>query len=324
LPFNGLFFCWQPQEVIRVQWSPDLINPLEHPICFSHPARVAFPTGWVEHIPFAMLLVDIVRPQIFVELGTHSGNSYCAFCQAIKALDLPTKSFAVDTWEGDVHAGAYGLDVLDDLRAHHDPLYGSFSRLVQSTFDEAVGHFSDQTIDLLHIDGLHTYEAVKHDFETWLPKISARGIVLFHDTNVRERDFGVWRFWQEVISKYPGFEFYHGNGLGIACVGRDSVPVLKSILSLPESEMSYFHEFFFTLGNKIFQDWTNIQLSKQNEELRATIHQLDEGKQQLETQLAETNTRLAEKEIHLNNILKSRSWKLILQLQKARSKYISP
>jgi hypothetical protein len=170
-----------------------LFNPLDHPICFSHPLRVASTASerfWMEHIPFGMFLVDALRPRVLVELGTFSGVSFCAFCQAVKELGTGTRCYAVDTWQGDPHNGYYGAEVLSNLKSHHDPLYGGFSRLIQSTFDEAVSHFEGGSIDLLHIDGFHVYEAVRHDFETWLPKMSERGVVLFHDINVRELDFG--------------------------------------------------------------------------------------------------------------------------------------
>ena len=88
-------------------------------------------------------------------------------------LDLPTRCLAVDTWQGDEHAGSYGEDVYESAaRLSRSHAYGAFSRLLRMTFDEARRHFADGSIDLLHIDGLHTYDAVAQDFETWLPKLS--------------------------------------------------------------------------------------------------------------------------------------------------------
>jgi glycosyltransferase involved in cell wall biosynthesis len=226
-------------------------NPLNYPVCLSQPLRLAYPGAWVEHIPFAMFLIDITRPKLLVELGTHSGNSYSAFCQAIKELSIDTKCFAVDTWKGDKHAGFYGAEVLVELRAHHDPLYGAFSSLMQTTFDEAVKDFSDGSIDLLHIDGLHTYEAVKHDFETWFPKISGQGIVIFHDIHVIELDFGVWKLWNELKLKYPSFEFFHGHGLGILAIGKNYPPDLDILFNLNTKEEVTIREFYKKLGSRL-------------------------------------------------------------------------
>lgn len=153
---------------------------------------------------------------MLVELGTHSGNSYFSFCQTIAQAGLPTKCFAVDTWQGDEHAGGYSDEVFLTVSAHNQKNYSTFSSLLRMTFDAALAKIADATVDLLHIDGLHTYDAVRHDFESWLPKLAPGAVVLFHDTNVRERDFGVYRLWEELVAQYPRhLEFKHSHGLGV-------------------------------------------------------------------------------------------------------------
>lgn len=71
------------------------------------------------------------------------------------------------------------------------------------------------SVQLLHIDGFHSYEAVAHDYTTWLPVLADYGIVLFHDIAIQAYGFGVWRWWEEVSSLHPSLEFSHSGGLGI-------------------------------------------------------------------------------------------------------------
>lgn len=186
-------------------------------------------SAWTEHVPFAFWLTEALRPRVFVELGTHYGMSYFGFCQAVEKLDLDTTCYAVDTWKGDEHAGLYGEEVLAAVRGHNQKHYTRFSTLVRSTFDAAVTSFADGSIDLLHIDGLHTYEAVKHDFDSWLPKMSEKGVIVLHDIAVRERNFGVYRLMQELRGRYPCFEFLHGHGLGVVGVGARQEPLLTAL-----------------------------------------------------------------------------------------------
>ncbi|MBO9663797.1 MAG: class I SAM-dependent methyltransferase [Dokdonella sp.] len=209
------------------------------------------PYSWVGHIPFAYLAVDLLRPRSFVELGTDSGNSYLAFCKAVRTLGLTTRCTAVDSWKGDEHTGRYGEDVYVTLRAVHDPLYGEFSRLLRTRFDDALPEFADASIDLLHIDGLHTYEAVRHDFESWLPKLSERAIVLLHDTNVHEREFGVWKFFDELHTRYPSFEFRHGNGLGIVVVGSEVPAPFLQFVHAAQAEPDTYRSFFEALAGTL-------------------------------------------------------------------------
>ena len=224
---------------------------MEFPLYCSAPRRLTASSAWHQHIPFAMYLIEVLKPEIFVELGAYRGDSYCSFCQAVQEMQLNTRCFAVDSWKGDEQGGFFGSEVLEDLRAHHDPLYGSFSKLLQCSFDEALPGFSDGKIDLLHIDGYHVYEVVKHDFHSWLPKMSPRGVVLLHDTNVQDRDFGVWRLWDEIKRDYPHFEFPYGHGLGVLCVGKEQPTHLRELFEASEEQVASIRKFFFRLGERI-------------------------------------------------------------------------
>jgi hypothetical protein len=175
---------------------------------------------WAGHRYFARDLVETLQPEIIVELGTWRGTSMFSMLQGIKNKNLNSIFNAIDTWEGDKHAGLYkeGEKYLSDIKILIEKHYSNCKvNLIRKRFENAVNDFDDNSIHLLHIDGLHTYEAVKKDYETWRPKVNKNGVILFHDTMEHRNDFGVWQLWQELSSEKNNFcqLFDHSHGLGI-------------------------------------------------------------------------------------------------------------
>jgi glycosyltransferase involved in cell wall biosynthesis len=299
-------------------------------VFLSDPRRLTPSSAWRQHIPFAMFLIDALKPGIVVELGTHGGDSYCAFCQAVQELKLNTRCFAVGTWKGDEQAGFFGSEVLDDLRAHHDPLYNSFSQLLQSAFDDVLPYFGDGTVDLLHINGFHTYEAAKRDFEAWLPKMSRRGVVLLHNTNVRERNFGVWRLWAEIKREYSNFEFLHGRGLGVIGVGKDQPAATMELFQSSDEAITRNRNFFFRLGEKLT---LQIGYEAEREHLRQAAAEREQRIQVLKLQLSEKDDLIdglireneqcsREFDAHLMRIQSSRGWRALQSYYRLRDKLL--
>lgn len=275
---------------------------------FWRPSYIA-QSAWLEHIPFAFWVVDTLRPRKIVELGTHYGSSYFSFCQAITKLDLETQCYAVDTWGGDEHAGQYGEEVYRQVSEYNQQHYSDFSTLVRSTFDQALEHFPQGGIDLLHIDGLHTLEAVRHDFESWLPKLSERAVVIMHDTNVRERGFGVFQLLDELKQQYPHFEFAHGHGLGILGVGSEQSAEMMSLYELSgnASATKQVQEVFSRLGKACGYSWENSEIKRQMVSLQA--NQQAETQDFMEQQALERG-RLAEKITAQHHVIKTLEDKL--------------
>ena len=77
-------------------------------------------------------------------------------------------------------------------------------------------------IDLIFIDGDHTYEGVKRDWELFLPHLSEFGVVVFHDTlwdlrpdkKLARTDMGVPRFVEELrAAGYPAITIDQNFGV---------------------------------------------------------------------------------------------------------------
>jgi hypothetical protein len=79
-------------------------------------------------------------------------------------------------------------------------------------------------LDILHIDGLHTYEAVRRDFDNWARFVNAKGVILLHNTCVEH--FGVRRLFDEI--KQPKTNLRNGYGLGIISWDRGIVQEIAS------------------------------------------------------------------------------------------------
>jgi Methyltransferase domain len=272
--------------------SDMILNSLLDIASFA-PASTRFPSAWIGHLPFAAWVIRRTAPSCVVELGTHSGNSYFSFCQTVLEAGLETKCYAVDTWQGDEHSGRYDETVFTEVQVYNEARYAAFSRLLRMTFDDAVSGFPDKSIDLLHIDGLHTYDAVRHDFETWLPKLAPGALILLHDTMVREPTFGVWKLWEEVQRQYPlHIEFSHSYGLGVLQLNDAPEDRRQAWLQFDDSEKATLRRYFAALGARQLERF----------ELNAALHASRKEGADLGQMVAHRDGVIAELRQHASNL----------------------
>ena len=83
----------------------------------------------------------------------------------------------------------------------------------------------NQKWDYIYIDGDHSYEGVKNDFNLFYQRLKNDGYLLFHDIytkNLGDIDYGVNTFWEEIKAsgKYQTMEFSGKIGLGMIRKGR--------------------------------------------------------------------------------------------------------
>lgn len=164
---------------------------------------------WPAQIPEeATEFLDLLkkrRVEAVLEIGTFNGGTLFLFTRVVApdailiSLDLPKGQYG----------GGYPEWKL--------PLFKAFRRQgqkvcllredshLQSTLSEVEALLEGRPLDLLFIDGDHSYEGVKRDFELYSPLVAPDGLIVFHDIVDGPPEYvgGVHRFWSEIRQRYP-------------------------------------------------------------------------------------------------------------------------
>jgi predicted O-methyltransferase YrrM len=290
-----------------------LIEPL-----FSVPTKLPI-TAWQGHIPFMFALMKLLKPKTYVELGVHNGASLIAACTAVKSYNIDCRLYGVDAWMGDDHAGHYeGESIYNELKTHLDVNFKNV-KLVRSFFSDARSQFSDESIDLLHIDGLHTYDAVKEDFTTWFSAMTPSGVILFHDTCVFERGFGVHRLWDELKQQFATVEFHHSYGLGVLFLNpQDSRLGPLMTLAADKTRMGFYQDLVSLIAGTLpermgYFSAAGIIADKDRHIADKDRHIADLN--QKVSDLTQMNRRLQELQTEVQSLRGSTSWRITAPLR---------
>ena len=209
-------------KVLDLISSPELKDKI-HNLISIKPAQIK-----AEISKFILFVLNnIGKPKAILEIGTARGGTLYLLTRIahknaiIISIDLPGGSFGGGYPYGKGYVFklfARGNQRLFLIRG--DPHNRKTLYLVQKIL-------KDRSLDLLFIDGDHTYEGVKKDFELYVPLAANNGIIAFHDIvpGAPECVGGVPLFWNEIKNHYDYLEIIsskiqQGFGIGILMKSR--------------------------------------------------------------------------------------------------------
>lgn len=152
-------------------------------------------TGEILHIPGwfsdtnAAAFWAVIKeqpPTTVVEIGSYAGRSTVFLGQAMRRFSPSgSRLVAIDPHTGDRQqlegAGLTTLSTLDLFRFHISAArLDDLLDIRVATSDAAATSWSGD-IDLLFVDGWHSYEAVRSDIANWTPHLTEHGLVCFDD-----------------------------------------------------------------------------------------------------------------------------------------------
>lgn len=143
---------------------------------YAEALRDAFHYMYRDEVPALKMLVRQLRKPnpVIVNIGAGAGTSGLAILEARPDSYLITIDI---TAESSPHGCLYG----EEQELRKAGLWG-LGRNHQIHGDSRfVGHNWEGTVDMVFVDGDHSYEGCCNDIEAWLPKIADGGIIAVHD-----------------------------------------------------------------------------------------------------------------------------------------------
>lgn len=143
--------------------------------------------GWNGDSPLFFELIEKVKPKTIVEVGSWKGLSTVNMAKSCQKLNLDTKIYCVDTWEGSLefplNQELYGdtwsnEKVFDKFMSnlHHNGVLEIVTPIKSLSKDAEV-----PMADLIYIDGDHTYEGVYADITKYWNNLNESGIMFGDD-----------------------------------------------------------------------------------------------------------------------------------------------
>lgn len=159
-------------------------------------------------------LVSALNPRVIVEIGVHAGGTLFAWRQLAETV------VGIDEFPG-------GAEPIYCISGHPRNEHGAETIIGDSHNESTVSALTDlldgRLIDCLFIDGDHTYDGVRQDYEMYRPLVRAGGLIGFHDIATHDlQNCDVEQFWNE-IKDQSSVEIIDPEGGpwgGIGAIGR--------------------------------------------------------------------------------------------------------
>lgn len=191
-------------------------------------------------------LVKSAKPKVVVEIGSARGRSTCFMGMALKENGAG-KIYAIDPHTVTAWNDADSVDTYDILKGNVASLgLNAFVEILRKTSGEVAENWT-QEIDILFIDGDHSYAGAKRDWDLFSPFVKSFGSVIFHDTlwdlkpdpRYARPDMGVPRLVEELRAEgYPVITLDQDFGVSMIQPVRHGVALRPTEAASKATELS--------------------------------------------------------------------------------------